>query len=147
MNTVPTQKIDFRLDVKDGYPPISVESLNARPIEGGCFEILNTPFFAENVAYGDVVIASLQQDDRLVFESAETCSGFRAISIILFDHSLDVHLLDLLRGFHCVIEYGEFGALRMMAIGIPAAVDYGPIRASLDEFERRGSLSYAELVA
>jgi hypothetical protein len=146
VNTVSTEKIEFRLEVEDGYPPISVETLNARPIEGDRFEILNTPFFAKDVAYGDVVTAAAHQGDRLAFESVETCSGCRAISIILFDHSLDVYLLDLLRGLHCVIEYGEFGALRMLAVGIPAAVDYGPIRASLDEFERLGKLSYAELV-
>ena len=53
-----TEKIEFRLEVEDGFPPISVESLNARPIEDDRFEILNTPFFAESVAYGDVVVAS-----------------------------------------------------------------------------------------
>jgi hypothetical protein len=147
MNTASTAKIEFALEVEDGYPPISVESLNARPIEGDRFEILNTPFFAENVAYGDVVIALRHQDDRLVFESAVELSGFRSISIILFADSLDVQLLDLFRGLQCVIEYGEFGTLRMVAVGIPEAVDYGPIRASLDEYERLGKLSYAELVA
>jgi len=147
VNTLSTEKIEFRLEVEDGFPPISVESLNARPIEDDRFEILNTPFFAESVAYGDVVVAARQQDGRLVYESVETFSGFRAISIILFDQSLDAYLMDLLRGLHCVIEYGEFGALRMLAVGIPAAVDYGPIKGSLDEFQRLGNLSYAELVA
>jgi Domain of unknown function (DUF4265) len=142
-----TTKIEFPLQVEDGYPPISFESLNARPVEDGRFEILNTPFFSENVAYGDVVIALRHQDGRLVFDAVVTFSGFRSISIILFDDSLDAHLLDILRGLQCVIEYGEFGALRMVAVGIPEAVDYDPIRASLDEYERLGKLSYAELVA
>jgi hypothetical protein len=46
-----------------------------------------------------------------------------------------------------VIEYGEFGDLRMVAVGVPESVDYMPIRSSLDEYERLGKLSYAELVA
>jgi len=145
---MPTTKIEFRLEVdEEGYPPISVESLNAQPIEDGAFEILNTPFFAENVAYADTVTATLQQDGSLLFESVVKFSGFRAISIILLDDSLDAHLLDLLRGLQCVIEYGEFGATRMFAIGIPEAVNYDPIRASLEEYKRLGKLSYAELVA
>ena len=140
-------KIEFRLQIEDGYPPISVESLNARQVESGQFEILNTPFFVKNVAYGDRVTAIQQQDGRLIFEACTVYSGFKAISIILLDESLDVGVLDLLRGLHCVIEYGEFGDLRMVAVAVPPSVDYTPIRHSLDEYERLGKLSYAELVA
>jgi hypothetical protein len=144
---VSTVKIEFPLEVEDGYPPISVESLNARQIEDCQFELLNTPFFAKNVAYGDVVTAATHQDGRWIFESCRKVSGFKAISIILFDDSLDIELLDLLRGLQCVIEYGEFGRLRMVAVGVPESVDYIPIRNSLDGYEQLGKLSYAELVA
>jgi hypothetical protein len=146
-HSVPNAKIEFPLEVADGYPPISAEFLNARPVGASQFEILNTPFFATNVAYGDSVTATIQQDGRLIFESCTKFSGFKAISIILLDASLDVELLDLLRGLQCVIEYGEFGNLRMVAVGVPDSVDYIPIRNSLDEYERLEKLSYAELVA
>jgi hypothetical protein len=95
---IPNAKIEFPLEIEDGYPPISVESLNARPVENGQFEILNTPFFVKNVAYGNCVTAVKQQDGRLIFEACTTLSGFKAISIILLDDSLDIELLDLLRG-------------------------------------------------
>jgi hypothetical protein len=52
----------FRFKSKTAYPPIGFESLNARTIEDGRFEILNTPFFSENVAYGAVVTALRHQD-------------------------------------------------------------------------------------
>ena len=147
-HSVPNVKIEFPLEIVDGYPPISVELLNARPVAASQFELLNTPFFAKNVAYGDSVTAVTQQDGRLIFESCAEFSGFKALSVILLDDSLDVELLDLLRGLQCVIEYGEFGNLRMVAVGVPDSVDYIPtIRNSLDEYERLGKLSYAELVA
>jgi hypothetical protein len=140
-------KIEFRLEVEDGYPPISVERLNARPVDDGQFEILNSPFFAKNVAYGDYVTAEPIAEGGLSFVSCSTYSGFKAISLILMDDSLDTFLMDLLRGFQCVIEYGEFGKLRMLAVGIPGSVDYSPIRSVLDSHEKAGKLSYAELVA
>jgi hypothetical protein len=142
-----TEKIEFPMVIEDGYPPISVESLNARRVENGQFELLNTPFFAKDVAYGDLVTAALGADGRLIFEACTKFSGFKAISIILLDDSLDIELLDLLRGLQCVIEYGEFGELRMVAVGIPGTVDYTPIKNSLDAYERLGKLSYAEFVA
>jgi hypothetical protein len=140
-------KIEFPLAVDDGYPPINVESLNAKPVENGQFEILNSPFFVEGVAYGDHVAAVEHQNGRLVFEATTAFSGFKAISIILFDDSLDVELLDLLRGLQCVIEYGEFGNLRMVAVGVPGFIDYSPIASAFAQYERLEKLSYAELVA
>ena len=132
-------KIEFPLEIEDGYPPISVESLNARRVENEQFEILNTPFFVKNVAYGDFVSASKQQDGRLVFDACTKWSGFKAISIILLDDSMDTEIMDLLRGLQCVIEYGEFGDLRMVAVGVPVSVDYTQIRNSLDAYERARS--------
>ena len=70
-----TTKIEFPLQVEDGHPPISFESLNARPVEDGRVEIRNTPFFSENVAYGDVVIALRHQDGRVVFDAVVKFSG------------------------------------------------------------------------
>jgi hypothetical protein len=124
-----------------------VEFLNAKPLENGRFAILNSPFFVEGVAYGDHVAAIEHQDGRLVFEACTEFSGFKAISIILFDDSLKIELLDLLRGLQCVIEYGEFGKLRMMAVGVPGFIDYAPIASAFEQYERLEKLSYAELVA
>lgn len=139
-------KIEFPLEPEDGYPPISVESLNALSTESGQFEIRNSPFFVKNVAYGDCVSAVKRQDGQFEFEACTAWSGFKAISIILFDDSLDIELMDILRGLRCVIEYGEFADLRMVAVGIPGSVDYVPIRSALQEYERLGKISYAELV-
>jgi hypothetical protein len=83
----------------------------------------------------------------LIYARTVEHSGFRAISIILFTDELDEMIMDLLRGVGCVIEYGEFGALRMVAVGVPPAVDHSAIKRVLDHCEQREVISYAELVA
>ena len=140
-------KIAFTLDVEDGYPPINVEQLNATEIAPGQFELLNSPFFINEIAYGDVVAVDVNENGRLVFKSCLKQSTFKAISIIIMDSKMDVSIMDLLRGQNCVIEYGEFGALRMVAVAIPESADYMAIKKVLDDYEKAGLLSYAELVS
>jgi len=49
-------KVHFELEiVEDGFPPITVESLNAYLLDDGKIELDNTPFFAESVAVGDIL--------------------------------------------------------------------------------------------
>lgn len=139
-------KIDFALEVQDGFPPIHVERLNARMASPGQYEILNSPLFVKETAYGDIVAADATPEGRLVFKECLTPSTFKAISIILLDPVLDTALMDLFRHQETVIEYGEFGTLRMVGVGIPSTVDYDRIKAELDKYERLGKLSYAELV-
>ena len=72
-------------------------------------------------------------------------SPFTCISIILLGTTLDHFMMDLLRGMGCVIEYGEFGAYRVLAVAVPPAADYASLRATLDELEVRELISYSEL--
>jgi Domain of unknown function (DUF4265) len=140
-------KIDFSLDIEDGYPPINVERLNAKEFAPDQYEILNSPFFIKEIAYGDVVTATKTSEGRLKFTSCVKKSPFKAISVIILDEEMNSKLMDLFRGRNCVIEYGEFGQLKMVAIAIPETEDYQLIRDSLEAFECAGMISYAELVA
>ena len=67
--TMKTTKIYFTLAIEDGFPPIGVETLNAKVCRDGTYEILNTPFFVKETAYNDIVIAELSDDGRLEFLS------------------------------------------------------------------------------
>ena len=140
------KKIDFLLDVEDGYPPINVERLTAHDEGMGNYKMMNTPFFVKEMAYGDIVSADKSPDGRLVFRDCISQSTFKAISIILLDPEMDTVLMDLFKGHDCIIEYGEFDRLRMVAVGIPSTADYSQIKAKLDSLENSGKLSYAELV-
>jgi hypothetical protein len=140
------EKIRFELvPDEDGYPPIRVETLNAANLGEGKFRIQNAPFFVANVSYGDVVDAKKSQDGGYDFVQCLEASDFKSISIILLNDALDKALMDLLRGCNAVIEYGEFGALRMVAIAIPGGADYPAIKRALDHYEADELISYAEL--
>ena len=130
---------------EDGYPPISVESMNAVEVEEGRFRLRNAPFFVSGIAYDDLVEARQSPDGGYDFVRCIEPSDFRCLSIILLSESLGGALMDLLRGRDAVIEYGEFGALRMVAVAVPAEVDYQEIKRNLDRYEAEGLISYAEL--
>ncbi len=59
-------KVRFRLEQdEDGYPPAGSEGLWAVPLGGDAYRIDNTPWFARNVAVGDVFLAESDTDGRL----------------------------------------------------------------------------------
>jgi hypothetical protein len=142
-----SSKIAFQLEQdEDGYPPIAVELLNATKISEDQFRLDNAPFFAPEVSYGDVVRARPTDiEGQFLFDGLIEGSDFTSISIILLDRAMDSFLMDLFRGHHSVIEYGEFGNYRMLAVAIPATQNYGELRRQLAELEAQGKLSFAEL--
>jgi len=68
-------KIEFPLEVEDGFPPIRVELLHARPVNADQFQVLNSPFFVENVAYGDLVTVTVEADGRRTFKACACRPG------------------------------------------------------------------------
>lgn len=131
---------------EDGYPPISVELLNATAISDDVFRIENAPYFAKNISYHDVVQADRSSvDGQFDFSKVVEESTFTSISIIILDPAMDVALMDILRGLDCVVEYGEFGRLRVLAVAVPASTNYGELRQKLQRLEERGQISFAEL--
>ena len=130
----------------DGFPPIEVEMLNAEDLGSWLFRIKNAPFFATNISYDDIVKASQTEiSGQYRFEKVVEQSRFTAISIVIFNSSMDVFLMDLLRGLGCVVEYGEFGVYRVLAVAVPESTDYAPLREQLQSLEDRELISFAEL--
>lgn len=142
-----TEKLNFTLDIENGFPPIGVETLNARPREDGTFDIMNTPFFVKETAYGDVVNARRNTSGRLEFVGCVQQSSYKAISVIFLTDDVKISLLDDFDWGDCIVEFGEFPGYRMLAIAIPGTADYARIKSLLDAYESDGQLSYAELVA
>lgn len=140
-------KVLFHLEPdEDGFPPISAETLNATPLGGGLFRIENTPFFVPNLSFNDVVRAcSTDVEGQYAFDEVVEASEFTSLSIIILDQGMDTLLMDLLRGLDCVIEYGEFGVYRVLAVAVPATTDYEGLRQQLQSLEDQGLLSFAEL--
>lgn len=142
-----TCKIIFELERdEDGFPPISVEMLNATSLGDGRFRLQNAPFFAENISYNDIVKATpTGVSGQFRFEEVIEPSEFASISIIILDSSMDEFLMELIRGFDCVVEYGEFGVYRVLAVAIPDATNYALLREKLRLLEDGEQVSVAEL--
>lgn len=140
-------KIIFFLPIdQDGFPPISVELINATQIKEGVFKLDNTPFFTSDISFNDIVTASpTEHINQFEFIEVIEQSSFVALSIIIMDKSMDSFLMDFFRGLDCVIEYGEFGVYRVLAVAVPKSVDYGSVRESLQSLENQELISFSEL--
>jgi hypothetical protein len=136
-------RLKFDLEVDEGFPPISSELLIAKRINES-FIIDNTPFFVENVAYGDEFTV-IEIDGIYVPKTILCQSNNSAISIIFFDDSIKNELYVIFLKLGCWSEYGEFPEYNMLAVCVPENVSYAPIRKMLDEYENASKISYAEL--
>lgn len=140
-------KVVFRLEPDGGgFPPVSFESLISTELSDGEFRLENSPFFVREISYGCVVHATpLAEQGCYEFERVVALSDFTSISIILLDRAVDDVLKNLFKARDCIVEYGEFGKLRMFAVAIPSAGNYPDIRERLVSLEESGQLSFAEL--
>lgn len=141
------EKVHFELDVtEEGFPPISVESLNCELVDGGFYKIDNTPFFAVGVALGDVISCNPRPTMKgYWFEAVESESGNKALSIIFIEPQCEEQVYQKLKSLGCFCEYGEFGNLTMLAVAVYSSIDYEGVAHYLDEMEGKEQLSYAEL--
>jgi len=140
-------KIIFQLHPnEDGYPPIKYELLNATALPENTFRIENAPFFTPNISYHDIVRARDSEiPGQFVFVDLVEGSAFTSVAIIILDPAIDVFLMDLLRGLNCVLEYGEFGSFRVLAVAVPASTNYRELRQQLEHLETQSKISFAEL--
>jgi Domain of unknown function (DUF4265) len=79
-------KIRFPLEQDaDGWPPAHHEGLWAVPVEGDTFRLDNTPWFARDIASGDIVRAEMREDEWWFLERLHW-SGNCTIRVIPFRH-------------------------------------------------------------
>jgi hypothetical protein len=140
-------KVRFELEIlEDGFPPVGVETLNARLVDANSVVLDNTPFFAESVAVGDLLRCSETNHDHIVqFERVLSPSGNKSISIIFIDDDCKEEIYQYFKSNDCYCEYGEFDGFNMLAVSIEREMDYDKLATYLDEKEELGKISYAEL--
>jgi hypothetical protein len=124
-------KVLFRLEKdEDGYPPVEVESLwGIRRYDG--IELDNIPFFAKDVALGDIVTTTTAGDGALEFESVIRRGGHSTFRILLLQEQGDDprRTMDELiaRGLSVEEDAG------LLAVDVPPGVALGPVRDYLFE--------------
>ena len=123
-----------------GFPPISVETLNVVTIEPeGCFKLDNTPFFAESVALGDLVKCKPSSSaDHWIFEKVVPPSGASAISIIFIENDCKETVKSFLNENNYFYEYGEFPDFDMLAVSVDDSQVVNSVISFLDDNEQSG---------
>lgn len=113
-------KVLWRLEQdEDKWPPYPVESIWCEQIAPGQFRLLNVPYFAHGVAWGDVVTA-VEEDGGLWFESVIRRSGFATLHAYCSEPTQQAGLREWLQARGCIVETAFDG--KYWALGIPPAV-------------------------
>lgn len=109
--------------------------------QGDNYRIENIPFFACNIAYGDVV--SVEEDDgRLYFNELISASGHSVVHVVLFDRKYLDELVRLVESSGCSWEGAHVD--RYISIDVPKSVDYLSMKRLLEEGVRSGKWDYKE---
>ncbi|MEU6505505.1 DUF4265 domain-containing protein [Streptomyces sp. NPDC046942] len=123
-------KVAFDLESEGSdWPPVSVERLWGEKTKVKYeIRLLNTPFFARGVAYGDLIQVRPDHERReLVFEKFTSESGHSTVRIILIDSEARGGIESKLREAGCSWESAEQFA-PLLAVNIPPEVEYRELR-------------------
>lgn len=139
-------KIRFDLEVdEDGWPPFAAEWIWAKPLGGKLYNLDNSPWWVKDVSWKDVVEATSDSDECLVFVQVVEPSEHTTIRIIARKASVAQMktLMARLNEIGCTYE-GELGWKSMFAVDIPPDVDYSQIVPMLDDGEAKDLWAYEE---
>lgn len=138
------RKIHIYLGEKEWHG-FSVESLWAVEVGKRLYKLANSPFFANNLSFGDVV-ETVERDGQLHFSALANAAVRSTYRIIpakdCSEHLLNEHL-GLLNEAGCTYEHGNFG-FELFALDVPAEVDVLKIYALLEEAEQLGVWGFEE---
>lgn len=113
-------KIFFHLEQdEDGYPPVATESLWAKKVPGGGYQLDNVPFYAKGVSWNDIVEAEPDEDGALNYKKVIRQAGHSTIRVIVFDAAEVSPLRKELEKLGCDSEQDYVPQL--MSVDIPPA--------------------------
>lgn len=127
------------------WPPVEVERLwGEKTAVDSELRLLNVPFFARGVAYGDLVRVRPDRDrDELVFERLNSESGHSTLRITVLDKSARREIQGRLREAGCSWETAaQFASL--LAVDVPADCDYRALRNWLKARMADGTIEFQE---
>lgn len=137
MNTA-MEKIVFEYqDLEDSY---ALESAWAEK-RGEFYELRNILFYAPGYSLGDIVSVENRNGELYVTDLIEE-SGHSTIRIIFYADDVIESTIQKLNEFGCSYEGSNIA--KLISVDVPAAVDYKPIKAFLNEGEESELWSYEE---
>ena len=81
------KKLLLNLEVIDGYPPVSMESVWAEVTAEGYFKINNIPFYSKEVSFGDIVSGIQTEENYLLYDKTIIHSQNSTLRIIFFNEN------------------------------------------------------------
>ena len=122
---------------------IGGESMWARDLGGDLYQLRNTPFYAYDLNFGDVVRATADGPDlKPEIRTVVRRSGNRTLRVF-FSESLDVQArLERLASLVPMHVSYEGATKRLYALDLEPEADMAAVRAVLDEWSEQGWASY-----
>lgn len=113
-------KVFWKLEQdEDEWPPFADENIWCTEIDPNIFKLLNVPYFAKGVAWGDVVFVR-KKKGVLWFDAVKQRSGYATVHVMSFDEQKSQQLLAWAKDNDCVAELAFDGTY--FALGIPPKV-------------------------
>lgn len=117
---------------EDGYPPTTEESLWVLPMGEGLFQVDNIPFFAWDLALGDVVAAE-PEEGAWRFKKVVRRSGHATLRLIIYDVAEVPAVIDRFSKLGCLSERSHIPGL--IALDVPPSTPWSEVRRLLNEGE------------
>ena len=135
------KKLFLNLEVIDGYPPVSMESIWAEVTEEGYLKINNIPFYSKEISLGDIVSGIQTEENYLLYDKTIIHSKNSTLRIVFFNENQKFKDKILTKLIDLGCESEAFNA-NFHAINIPIQVDIEEIYNFFDEFVETNDLDY-----
>jgi hypothetical protein len=126
---------------EDGYPPTTEESLWVIPLGEGLFQVDNTPFFAWDLALGDVVAAD-PEEEVWRFKQVVRRSGHSTLRLLIYDVAKVTAVIEQFTALGCLSERSHIPGL--VALDVPPSTSWAEVKRLLTEGEATERWGYEE---
>jgi len=111
--------------------------------EFGYFKIDKIPFYAPNLATGDVVWAEYsQREDMLTYRKTVQHSGNSTVQVIIIGDGNEINTIcGIFENMGC--KTAQLNP-KYFAVAVPVRLDYLPVKLRLDKLAKDGMIDYAE---
>ncbi|WP_430867941.1 DUF4265 domain-containing protein [Demequina aurantiaca] len=152
MDTEPEARVVVVLTPDDvGWPPMATESLRAISLGGDRFRIASAPWFAQNLAVDDVVIArsvgvpadaGAETVGTPVFVEVAEPSEHCTLRLIVHSPDTLAGVADELTVLGLRVE--GFAHYSMLAVDVPPGADFAAVALAIVDGERAGRWDWEE---
>lgn len=133
-------KVIFVQNAEDGN--LEFESLWCGKVDDGCI-VDNIPFIAKRISLGDKIKVEYDEEEKAYyFDNFIEVSGNSTVRIFFKTPDMIEVVGKELEKLGCIWE--GFTQKGIMAVSIPKAINYSPVKNYLDKGEENGEWTYEE---